>query len=168
MPADQPVPVEYIQAHPCQRWRVHACGRRRGASKAAAGFIDTRQNLCHDLTRGPRSVGAALLSSRKTAPAKHQDLYMPRRRPSLVQPRRGGRKHSCTSLVQASLRASALRRRCPGCLSQHTKRQWCGSGISCVRMSIHLHPPIRKRANAASSSSQSTAGEFTSESRPKR
>jgi len=49
----------------------------------------TRQNLCHDLTRGPRSVGAAMLSSRKTAPAKHQDLYMPRRRPSLVQPRRG-------------------------------------------------------------------------------
>ena len=31
-----------------------------------------------------------------------------------------------------------------------------------------LHPPIRKRANAASSSSQSTAGESTSESRPKR
>ena len=33
----------------------------------------------------------------------------------------------------------------------------------------YLHPPIRKRANAASSSiSQRTAGESTSESRPKR
>ena len=32
----------------------------------------------------------------------------------------------------------------------------------------YLHPPIRKRAKAASSSSQSTAGESTSESRPKR
>ena len=49
-----------------------------------------RQSLCHDLMHGPRSVGAAMLSARKTAPAKHQDLYMPRRGPSLVQPRRGG------------------------------------------------------------------------------
>ena len=37
-----------------------------------------------------------------------------------------------------------------------------------MRAHEYLHPPIRKRANAASSSSQSTAGESTSESRPKR
>ena len=34
------------------------------------------------------------------------------------------------------LRASELRRRRSGCLPQHTKRRWCGSGNSCVRMSI--------------------------------
>jgi len=38
-----------------------------------------------------------------------------------------------------------------------------------MRAHEYLHPPIRrKRANAASSSSQSTAGESTSDSRPKR
>ena len=38
-----------------------------------------------------------------------------------------------------------------------------------MRAHEYLHPPIRrKRANAASSSSQSTAEESTSESRPKR
>jgi len=36
-----------------------------------------------------------------------------------------------------------------------------------MRAHEYLHPPIRKGANAASSSSQSTAGESTSESRPK-
>ena len=68
------MPVEYIKAHPSQRWQVQALGRRRGTGKAAAGFIDRRQSLCHDLPRGRRSDGAAILSSRKTAPAKHQDL----------------------------------------------------------------------------------------------
>ena len=37
-----------------------------------------------------------------------------------------------------------------------------------MRAHEYLHPPIRKRAKAASSTSQSTAGESTSESRPKR
>ena len=104
-----------------------------------------RQSLCLDLTRGPRSVGAAMLSSRKTAPEKHQDLYMPRRRPSSVQPRRGRGKHLCASLAQARLRASALRRRRPGCLPQHTKRRWCGSGNSCVRMSVFIHRYAKER-----------------------
>ena len=40
VPADQPVPVEFIKAHPSQRWKVQALGRRRGTGKAASGFTD--------------------------------------------------------------------------------------------------------------------------------
>ena len=120
--------------------------------------------MCPDPRRGPRSVGAAMLSSRKTAPEKHQDLYMPRRRPSSVQPRRGRGKHLCASLAQARLRASALRRRRPGCLPQHTKRRWRGSGNSCMRMSIFIHRHAKQRTlHRQVTSRQDTAGESTSD-----
>ena len=50
-----------------------------------------------------------------------------------------------TGMSPARLRASALRRRRPGCLPQHTKRRWRGSGNSCVHMSIFIHRHARKR-----------------------
>ena len=90
-----------------------------------------RQNLCHDLTRGPRSVGAAMLSSRKTAPAKHQDLYMPRRRPSLVQPRRGECRLQ-TARFNVEQGPTAVEH------AQHLRKTWYVAQVRCCATLVQI------------------------------
>ena len=152
-PADQPVPVEHITQNPSQRWRVHALGRRRGTGKAAAGFINRACATCqHDLTHGAwpsqRWRCNALVEKNGTGKLKASGSIYAEKTTFFGATEEGGVKALVYELGtgKATGTGERIEETSPyRCLPQHTERRWCGSGNSCVRISIFIHRYAKER-----------------------
>ena len=154
MPADQPVFVEYITIHYAESvpemegscaWAPQ--GHRQGCDRLH------RQSLCHDLTRGPRSVGAAMISSRKikNGTDKASGSIYAEKKTFFGATEEGGVKALVYELGTGKAQGERIEETSPW-MSAPTYKEAMARQRQFMRAHEYLHPPIRKRVNAASSS----------------